>query len=130
MKLHPAGKAQASFALRLLFVCAVAVALVALPLLSNAKPVGASLTIVNNSSLDINNVYLSPADHDEWGANQLNNTVIHPGGSYTLSDLSCSQGTIKVIAEDQNGCFLSQVVSCTASSTWTITNDANPNCGN
>jgi hypothetical protein len=57
--------------------------------------------------------------------------VISPnGGSFTISDVSCSGSSIKVIAEDQEGCFSYQVVSCSGSATWTITNDTSRDCGN
>ena len=35
-----------------------------------------------------------------------------------------------VIAEDQEGCFSYQVVSCSEGATWTITNDTARDCGN
>ncbi len=89
-----------------------------------------NITIANSSSLEIRHVYLSPTDSENWGADQLNNSVISPGGSFTLANGSCAQTDIKVIAEDQNGCFFSGVVSCAADSTWTISNSATPDCGN
>ena len=101
------------------------------PLSSNAHVSSTSITIVNNSGREIRHVYLSPADQNNWGSDQLVNSVISPnGGSFTLSDVSCGGANIKVIAEDQEGCFSYQVVSCSASSTWTITNDTARDCGN
>lgn len=105
--------------------------LAAVPLLSGAHAPGAtSITVVNNSSREIRHLYLSPTTQDNWGPDQLTGAVISSGGgSYTLSNVSCEQTNIKVITEDQNGCFLYQVVACGQSSTWTITNDATPDCG-
>ena len=102
----------------------------AVPLLSGAHaPAATSITIVNNSSRQIRHLYLSPVNQDNWGPDQLGGSMIGSGGgSYTLSDVSCSQSSIKVIAEDQNGCFLYQTVACGQSSTWTITNDLAPDC--
>ncbi|HEX8494103.1 MAG TPA: hypothetical protein VF658_14750 [Pyrinomonadaceae bacterium] len=120
------GRVKSAF--RPLMLCLVVGALISLPMLSSASAPLASLTIVNNSSWQIDNIYLSPVDQDNWGADQLEGSVLSPGASHTLN-LSCDQGTIKVITEDSNGCFLSQVVSC-AGGTWTITNDASPDCGN
>jgi len=100
------------------------------PLLSNAHVSSTSITIVNNSGREIRHVYLSVPDQNNWGADQLVNSVIAPnGGSFTISDVSCSGSTIKVIAEDQEGCFSYQVVSCSGA-TWTITNDTSRDCGN
>jgi hypothetical protein len=105
--------------------------MVCAPLLSNAHvSATTSITIVNNSGREIRHVYLSAPDQNNWGSDQLSNSVISPnGGSVTISDVSCS-GSIKVIAEDQEGCFSYQVVSCSEGSTWTITNDTARDCGN
>ena len=103
-----------------------------LPLWSGAHPVtSTSITIVNNSSREIRHVYLSPTNQDNWGPDQLDHAVIAAGGgTFTMSNVSCSSSEIKVIAEDQNGCFLYQVNACGGSATWTITNAATPDCGN
>jgi hypothetical protein len=104
----------------------------ALPLLSNARSLALSTTvnIVNNSNWEIRHVYLQISDQDAWSADQLGGAVIAPGGSYSLSNASCDGQSTKVITEDKDGCFLSQTVSCGTNSTWTITNEASPNCGN
>lgn len=114
---------------RSLIFCAILYALAYLPVLTRAGSQAASLTVVNNSALEISHLYLSPADSDIWSADQLS-SVISPGHSSTLNNLVCNQGTVKVISEDQNGCFLSRVISCDGSTTWTITNDDQPDCGN
>jgi hypothetical protein len=89
-----------------------------------------TITIVNNSGLEIRHVYLSPVNGDNWGADQLNDSaVIASGASFTINDVSCAQGSIKVIAEDQNGCFFYNTADCTANSTWAIGANATPDCG-
>ena len=101
------------------------------PLLSRAYAPSTAITIVNNSSREIRHVYLSPVDQNNWGPDQLVNSVISPdGGSFTISNVSCGGASIKVIAEDQDGCFLYQVVTCSESVTWTIANNATRDCGN
>ena len=102
------------------------------PLLSKANaPAATAITIVNNSSREIRHVYLSAPDQNNWGSDQLVNSAIAPnGGSFTISDASCGGTGIKVIAEDQDGCFIYKVVACSASVTWTITNDDSRDCGN
>jgi len=94
-----------------------------------ARPAMAGITVVNNSGLEVRHLYLSAVDQDNWGDDQLNNSSIASGASFTLSGV-CSEGSIKVIAEDQNGCFFYKTVSCSADSTWTIASDATPDCGN
>src|SRR6476659_5747993 len=78
------------------------------PLLSKANaPAATAITIVNNSSREIRHVYLSAPDQNNWGSDQLVNSAIAPnGGSFTISDASCGGTGIKVIAEDQDGCFI------------------------
>ena len=101
------------------------------PLLSKAHAPATAITIVNNSSREIRHVYLSAPDQNNWGSDQLVNSVIAPnGGSFTISDASCGGTSIKVIAEDQEGCFSYQVVACSESASWTITNDTSRDCGN
>jgi hypothetical protein len=101
-----------------------------LPLLLNAHTAATSITIANNSSREIRHVYLSAANGDNWGPDQLNGAIAAGGGSLTLANVSCTGAGVKVIAEDQNGCFLYQVVTCDDNATWTITNDSVPDCGN
>ena len=113
-----------------LFATVVGV-LVGSTLLSAAHAPATSVTIVNNSSREIRHVYLSPPDQNNWGPDQLGSSVIAAGGgSVTLSDVACSGANVRVITEDHEGCFLSQIVACSEATTWTITNEAIPDCGN
>lgn len=104
-------------------------ALVVMPFISQARPLTASISIVNNSSRTIRNVYFSHVDADDWGANQLGDSSIASGQSYTISNVTWDQSQVKVIAEDQDGCFLSGVVQVSATSSWTITNETAADCG-
>jgi hypothetical protein len=114
----------------LIIICVAVFVSASLPLLSSARSLTTSITIVNASSWEIRHVYLSPSDRDDWGSNQLGESVIPPAGTFTLSDVACNQSDIKVITEDQNGCFLYQVVSCGGNAVRTITNAESPDCGN
>ena len=101
------------------------------PLLSKAHAPSTAITIVNNSSREVRHVYLSAPDSNNWGSDQLVNSVIAPnGGSFTINNVSCGGSSIKVIAEDQDGCFSYQVVSCSENATWTITSGTTRDCGN
>ena len=106
-----------------------ALAFGAIPTFSSVRVSSNSLSIVNNSTREIRHVYLSHVNADDWSADQLNNGSIAPGQSATFSNVSCDAQQIKVIAEDQDGCFRSTVVSCGGSATWTITNDLVADCG-
>ena len=104
-------------------------ALAALAVLSSARTTTTSVSIVNDSSKEIRNVYLSHVNADDWGDNQLSNGSIAPGQSYNLSNIACDQQQVKVIGEDQDGCFASTVVTCGEAATWTITNSTARDCG-
>ncbi|HEY6186176.1 MAG TPA: hypothetical protein VIW80_00750 [Pyrinomonadaceae bacterium] len=115
---------------RLTMLVVVICTLGALTMLSGspAAPATTSITIVNNSGWEIRHIYLSAADNDNWGPDQLNDGAINPGQTVTLS-VSWDQPTVKIVSEDKDGCFLSNTADATGSVTWTITNDATPNCG-
>lgn len=98
-------------------------------LLHAAPAQNVTLTVVNNSTREIRFLYLSPADNDNWGVDLLNDSAISAGATRTLST-TWDQSTVKLIGEDQDGCFLSTTVNVTSNIQWTITNDASPNCGN
>lgn len=114
----------------LIIVCVALLAVVALPMLSSARTQTTAVTIVNLSTKEIRNVYLSHVNSDDWGDNQLDHATISPGQSFILSNVACDQQQVNVIAEDQDGCFLSTVVNCGDNATWTITNLTARDCGN
>jgi hypothetical protein len=113
----------------LIITCVALLAVASIPLLAMAGTATTSVNIVNNSSKEIRNVYLSPVNSDDWSGNQLGDAIISPGHSFTLSNVACDQQQVKVIGEDQDGCFVSTVVSCGDSATWAITNDTTRDCG-
>jgi hypothetical protein len=105
------------------------IAMFALAALSSAKTTTTSVNIVNNSNKEIRNVYLSHVNADDWGGNQLGAATIPAGQSFNLNNVACDQQQVKVIAEDQDGCFASTVVNCGDSATWTVTNNTAWDCG-
>ena len=114
---------------RFLMLVAVFGVLCALTPLSRATAPSLTLTIVNNSEWEIRYLYLSPADNDNWGPDQLNDSSISPRESRTLN-ISWDQSTVKLIGEDKDGCFLYKTVATSSSQVWTIASDATRNCGN
>ena len=88
-----------------------------------------TITVTNNSSREIRHLYLSPAGNDNWGSDQLNNSSIGSGASRQLN-VSWEESTVKLVAEDQEGCFLSTTVAASGEAAWTIDNNTSRNCGN
>lgn len=124
---------------RLAVLVALMCALVSIPALSSAAGTGVSnaqpmmtIAVINNSSRDIYHLYLSPVDHDAWGPDLVpEGTIVKPGQSFNINDVSCRGNEIKVIAEDRQGCFVYGVLGCAEASTgWTITDATPPDCGN
>jgi hypothetical protein len=113
---------------RLTILSVALTAFAALPFLSSARPAN-STNIVNNSSRQIIHVYLSHVNADDWSGDQLGGNTIAPGQSYDLSNYSCDQQQMKLIGEDQDGCFLTTIVACGGANTWTITNSTAADCG-
>lgn len=115
---------------RFLILIAVFGALsLATPLSGASSPPPLTITVVNNSAWEIRYLYLSPANNDDWGPDQLNDSAIRQGATRTLN-VSWDQSTVKLVAEDLDGCFLSTTVAATGSPVWTIPSDAARNCGN
>lgn len=92
-------------------------------------PSTSSIAVTNSSTLEIRHLYLSSTTEDNWGPDQLDGATVAPNGSFTITGVSCAQGSIKVIAEDQNGCFFYKTVDCSGDASWTIAADATPDCG-
>jgi hypothetical protein len=97
--------------------------------LSTATAPPLTITVVNNSGWEIRYLYLSPANNDEWGPDQLNDSSISSGATRTLN-IAWDQSTVKLVAEDSDGCFLYQTVEASGNPVWTIASDATRNCGN
>ena len=112
---------------RILMLIAVLSTLAALPTLSTATAPTLTITVVNNSGWEIRHLYLSPVNNDNWGPDQLS-AYISPGTTRTL-DVSWDQSTVKLVAEDQDGCFMQTTVEATGSPVWTITSETARNCG-
>ena len=86
-----------------------------------------TITVVNNSNLEIRHLYLAPANTDNWGADQLGQSPISPGATRTLN-VSWDQSTVKLVGEDQEGCFVTATIEATSSATWTITSNSARDC--
>jgi hypothetical protein len=87
-----------------------------------------NVTITNSSQKDIKHVYVAVGSPDNWGPDCLN-SAITTGGSFTVNGIACDGSTVRVIAEDQNGCFYYNNVSCDGNATWTISDNSTADCG-
>lgn len=115
---------------RLCSMFAIIAALIGTTALTFAKPNNAvDITVTNSSQRAIVHLYFAPvAEPNNWSADQLNGSTIPAGGSQELTNVACN-GSIRVIGEDDQGCFVYQVVSCDADQSWEITENAPRDCG-
>lgn len=98
---------------------------------SSAEPL-MQIEMTNGSSRNIHHLYLSPVDRDVWGPDLLTEgTVVKPGETFIITDVTCGGNEIKIVAEDRQGCFVYGVLGCAqASTTWTLTDAMPADCGN
>jgi hypothetical protein len=124
---------------RLVALVALMCALVSIPALTSSArssvlsaPAMMTIAVTNNSSRDIYHLYLSPVDRDAWGPDLMSEgTMVKPGQTFNVNDVSCAGNEIKVIAEDKTGCFVYGIIGCAQSSGgWIITDAMPPDCGN
>jgi hypothetical protein len=95
--------------------------------LSTATTPSITVNVVNNSQKVVNHLYLASAGNDNWTGDQLGGAV-NAGSSQSVS-VTWSESTVQLIAEDEDGCFLSTTVENSGSPTWTITNSTTRDCG-
>jgi hypothetical protein len=110
----------------LIFVAVVSLVCALAPL-SRASAGAVTITVVNNSQKEIRNLYLASANSDNWGDNQLS-AAIAVGASRTIN-ADWSESSVKVVAEDEDGCFLTTTLDAAGTPSWTITSDTPRDCG-
>ena len=99
------------------------IAVLALPLTASAASDNSIIHIKNRSDWEIHHLFLSPAEQDHWGPDQLGNHVIEVGGSFDLHKVPCNTWDVRIIDEDGDECILSDVNICASKEAWVITND-------
>jgi hypothetical protein len=79
------------------------------------------LTVQNSSNYVLEEIYATPVDVFDWGANRLGNDVLFPGESATI-ELSCDVYDVLVVDELGAECLLSNLDLCFDNALWVITN--------
>ncbi len=102
-----------------------------LPLASLALAVSASacvmaddatLTVVNDSSYLIYELYVAPVDTTSWGRNLLGGDFLAPGEELTLG-VDCDYYDARLIDEDGVECRVYDLDLCLNDAVWEITNN-------
>jgi hypothetical protein len=79
-----------------------------------------TVTVSNDSSFAIYQFFLSPADQDEWGPDQLRDQVIASGDSFDLQGVPCDTFDVMLVDEDGDQCVIAGVDICGGDQTWII----------
>ena len=87
-----------------------------------------TVTLQNESSWTITELYLSAVDVQEWGPDQLGEHVIEPDSAYKLSDVPCDVYDVRLVDEDADVCVVGGVKLCGSDSAWTIGDKDLLNC--
>lgn len=106
---------------------AVLSAICVLAPLANATAPSITVSVVNNSQKGINHLYLASAGSDNWTGDQLSGGI-SAGASQNVS-VTWGESTVRLIAEDEDGCFLTTTIDNSGSPNWTITTSTTRDCG-
>jgi hypothetical protein len=106
---------------------AVLSAICVLAPLSSATTPSISVSVVNNSQKAVSHLYLASDGSDNWSGDQLSQGI-SAGASQSVS-VTWGESTVQLIAEDEDGCFLTTTIDNSGSPSWTITGSTTRNCG-
>lgn len=95
--------------------------------LSSATAPSITVNVVNNSQKGISHLYLASDGGNNWTDDQLSEGI-GAGTSRNVS-VTWSESTVQLIAEDEDGCFLTTTISNSGSPSWTITTSTARDCG-
>ena len=112
--------------LPLIFLAVLSAICVLVPLASATTP-SITVNVVNNSQKAVSHLYLASAGQDNWTADQLSEGI--GAGASQSVNVTWSESTVQLIAEDEDGCFLSTTIDNSGSPSWTITSSTPRDCG-
>ena len=82
-----------------------------------------TLVVTNKSKWAVHQMFLSPANDNEWGPDQLASQTIEPGAKFTLNKIPCNTYDIKVVDEDGDECIVKGEKFCGHDVTWDLTDE-------
>ena len=80
------------------------------------------ITIHNESDWQLDHLFMSAVDKDEWGPDQLGEEVIATGEAFTLKGVPCATYDVKLVDEDGDECEVRSVDVC-GDGGWKIESD-------
>lgn len=97
-------------------------------LMSSPAMADATIAVVNQSSYDIHNLFLSASSNPSWAADQLGDSILSTGSTFTLTGIPCDTYDVKLIDADGDECILRGIGLCEDTEAWPIDDSALLGC--
>jgi hypothetical protein len=97
-------------------------------LTSTALAWAGELTVTNQSKYEIQELYVSPSNTDDWGNDLLGDETIATGGQFVVRSILPGVYDIKVVDEDEDECIV-ESVDLASNYVWQLTDEVIENCG-
>lgn len=101
----------------------VVIAMAVGPVIVRAGAYDSVVDIVNQSSWEIHQLYLSSTSDEEWGPDQLGEHVIGTGDTFQLHGIPCDDYDVRLVDEDGDACVVGGVTLCADADAWEITDE-------
>ncbi len=80
-------------------------------------------TVINGSSFEIYELYISASHQSRWGTDQLGDEILENGDSLTLSGMRCGDYDIRIVDEDSDECVINEIYLCGDEGDWVLTDE-------
>ena len=117
---------HAWFNVLLIVIAAVGLCGLLTPLAGATTP-PVTINVVNNSQKEIRHLFLASVGNENWGDDQLSEPI--SAGTSRNLNANWNESTVKLVAEDEDGCFLKTTIDNSGSPSWTITSSTARDCG-
>jgi hypothetical protein len=123
-------------AMKNLLICkiiVVAALLISVQAVLSAERGKVDFVLVNDSDWEIHHLYLSPADEEAWGPDQLGDDALKRAESLTLKGVPCDGYDFRIVDKGGRECVIPEVYVCKDKSglgitKWRITNKELTGC--
>jgi hypothetical protein len=88
-----------------------------------------TLTVINDSSYVIEEIYVAPVGTTTWGPDLLGNDVLYPDESLTIYLSYCDYYDVLIVDEYGLECVLDKLYLCYDDAAWVIDNFELATCG-
>lgn len=111
--------------LYLLVMCLLTVTFTASTLVgTKAKSAAKVIKVKNTTNFDVDEIYLSPVEADDWGDDILDPDEVLEPGEVVEIEIDCGKWDVKLVAEDESTCEIGNVNVCAAAQ-WNIVANCN-----